>query len=973
MKKFYLLITALFMLPFAMFAQNADSCVTATEITGPGTYTVEDLTGEGGTNSGAAAWFYYTPTQDGTITIETCDQGVDTEFEVFDGDCGALNVIANGTDNCPTGNGNNWAAAVYAVPVVSGTTYYIEFHDQYETTGFDFVFDFALPVEGDGCNLPIVVDFASDLPYEDLSQTNCGRGDTYDATCMGSYDNGEDIIYQLVLDQNYSVKFKLDPKGTTYAGIGLFDACPGADNCIQTQTWGSSGDVDSMTVEVSAGTYYFMVDTWSSPDCIPDFDLNITATVVTCPISSGLVVTDVTASDVTFNWNADGTDYEYAVDTAGFDVSLATYTATTDTFATVTGLEPETDYDVYVRLNCGADQGDWTMVSFTTPCVVSVMMTPYSEDFEGLVAPELPCGWIVENDNGDGVTWVSNAGNLYISYNSSLAMDDHALSPYIAMTGGTSYTVEFDFRNSGTTYLENLMVILSDVNGPIDTLFNFVDYGNSTFVTYSENYTPAADGDYYLDFYGYSAADQWYMRIDNLNVYETPDCLPVTGLEGTDITETGATTVWNPDGNTSWDYAWGESGFDIDTATLTTTTDTFFVATGLVPGVVYDVYVRTNCGASVSEWTVLTGALPPLNDQVCNAADIVVDGDAVTVDNTWATWGGDSASCWGTYTNGDVWLMFEFTPTAGANGIEITTAAGTSDDSHIALYSVSGCPDMADATELACHEDIGGPDNNWMSYIPGTALEAGTYYIQCATWTGAEGSYDVEVNSVYVSDTCSTFLGGPWNDFNTAFGGAPVDSAGICPFNEITAFQVWASEAYTVDNFESGETYTFSMCGGDYGAWMPELSIWDEDGNIVMMTQDTCAITWTATYDGTYIIGINEVDACGAASDNTSTDNGYPALTCDGSVAVSEIDKASFSIYPNPNNGLFNIVNEGQAGNYIIEVMDITGRVVYAEQLQLNGNAQTEINTSNVNTGVYLVKMTNTEDNYHRTIRMVIK
>ena len=97
----------------------------------------------------------------------------------------------------------------------------------------------------------------------------------------------------------------------------------------------------------------------------------------------------------------------------------------------------------------------------------------------------------------------------------------------------------------------------------------------------------------------------------------------------------------------------------------------------------------------------------------------------------------------------------------------------------------------------------------------------------------------------------------------------------------------------------------------------------------------------------------------------------YTATGC--AVGVDEVEQADFSIYPNPNSGQFMIVNEGQAGNYVIEVMDVTGKVVYAEQMQLNGNAQTEINTSGINTGVYLVKMTNTEDNYHRTIRMIVK
>jgi uncharacterized surface protein with fasciclin (FAS1) repeats len=140
-------------------------------------------------------------------------------------------------------------------------------------------------------------------------------------------------------------------------------------------------------------------------------------------------------------------------------------------------------------------------------------------------------------------------------------------------------------------------------------------------------------------------------------------------------------------------------------------------------------------------------------------------------------------------------------------------------------------------------------------------------------------------------DTCTTFLGGPYNNFNTAFGGAPVpDANGDCPVNQITAFEVWASEAYVVNNFIEGVEYTFSICEGPgAGSWPAELSIIDADGNIVAFAQNVCEISWTATYSGTYFIGINEVGACGAASTNTQTDNGYPTLTCSGGVQLNTV------------------------------------------------------------------------------------
>jgi len=89
--------------------------------------------------------------------------------------------------------------------------------------------------------------------------------------------------------------------------------------------------------------------------------------------------------------------------------------------------------------------------------------------------------------------------------------------------------------------------------------------------------------------------------------------------------------------------------------------------------------------------------------------------------------------------------------------------------------------------------------------------------------------------------------------------------------------------------------------------------------------------------------------------------------------SIEDLSITNFTIYPNPNKGQFSIVNEGVNGNYLIELFDVTGKVVYSEQVQLNSNARTVINSTDVNTGIYLVKMTNTDENYQRTLRMVIK
>lgn len=122
-----------------------------------------------------------------------------------------------------------------------------------------------------------------------------------------------------------------------------------------------------------------------------------------------------------------------------------------------------------------------------------------------------------------------------------------------------------------------------------------------------------------------------------------------------------------------------------------------------------------------------------------------------------------------------------------------------------------------------------------------------------------------------------------WTDFNSSFGGAPCDDGTGCPFNEITDFEVFAAEAYAVDGFQSGGTYSFSMCNGPgAGSWVPEFTIIAPSGNVDAFGAgdgDGCTITWTATEDGRYLIVINEAGACGGGP-NVSVDNGYPALSC---------------------------------------------------------------------------------------------
>jgi hypothetical protein len=125
---------------------------------------------------------------------------------------------------------------------------------------------------GDDCDDPLVI---TELPYYGTGLTTCGRGNTYPSgsNCLGSYAGGEDIIFQLDLAEETTIQIHLTT-ASTWTGLAIDNQCPLGTECIAVRT-GSSGNKSITNLTLPAGSYFIMVDTWPSPNCIPDFDLTI--------------------------------------------------------------------------------------------------------------------------------------------------------------------------------------------------------------------------------------------------------------------------------------------------------------------------------------------------------------------------------------------------------------------------------------------------------------------------------------------------------------------------------------------------------------------------------------------------------------------------------------------------------------------------------------------------------------------------
>jgi uncharacterized surface protein with fasciclin (FAS1) repeats len=119
---------------------------------------------------------------------------------------------------------------------------------------------------------------------------------------------------------------------------------------------------------------------------------------------------------------------------------------------------------------------------------------------------------------------------------------------------------------------------------------------------------------------------------------------------------------------------------------------------------------------------------------------------------------------------------------------------------------------------------------------------------------------------------------------------APAAVDGVCPII-FSDFQSWASEAYIVNEFVEGTTYTFGLSGGDIGAWVPQLLVQSQTTGEVIASgaEGDLTLSFEVPEAGTYRLIVQEVGSCGEQSGNLDTDNGFPFLTCESSVTITEI------------------------------------------------------------------------------------
>lgn len=146
--------------------------------------------------------------------------------------------------------------------------------------------------------------------------------------------------------------------------------------------------------------------------------------------------------------------------------------------------------------------------------------TPYSCEFDS--ADDLAVFTVIDA-NGDNKSWTYNDGYVRVAYNTKVAMDDWLITAPIKLEASKFYELEFDVRGQSTTYPELIEVMMGNaatVEAMTKVLIEPTEIktSSSQWVHMKVRIVPETTGYYNFGFHGISAANMYYLCLDNLKV-----------------------------------------------------------------------------------------------------------------------------------------------------------------------------------------------------------------------------------------------------------------------------------------------------------------------------------------------------------------------------------------------------------------------------------------------------------------------
>lgn len=311
----------------------------------------------------------------------------------------------------------------------------------------------------------------------------------------------------------------VDTRVSVWSGTCATLTCIGGADDISASNYLTTFSFDAIV----GNTYYIQ---WDDRWDAAGFDFTFTFTPVSCfPVSTVNAPTNTATTSITLNWTASASapsSYDVEYGPVGFAQGTGTTVSTSTNSIALTGLTPSTNYDFYVRSNCGTSQSNYsTANTFTTAKIL-----PYTTNFD---STNSLIGWTLATNGpgGQGYNATGTAGqggsNGYWIFASSTttANNNWLFSPAVSLQAGEQVTVSFYTRASTSPRTLRVTVGTNNTTAAQTTQIAALTIASGTVWNLNTIpvYTAPAAGIYYFGFNDNSAATATVvnMRLDTFS------------------------------------------------------------------------------------------------------------------------------------------------------------------------------------------------------------------------------------------------------------------------------------------------------------------------------------------------------------------------------------------------------------------------------------------------------------------------
>ena len=340
-----------------------------------------------------------------------------------------------------------------------------------------------------------------------------------------------------------------------------------------------------------------------------------------CTSPNLFAIRKATDNSAVATWVEDGTSQsyilEYRANTETDWIQQEIHNAGPVLEHTITGLTPNTEYTVRIKVHClNGDSTAWMTQTFLTPCMPYTTL-PFVENFDNTPGGNstngiLPLCWSFNVSNTNNKPYVaSQISSLSpdfrsapgaLNLNTALNTTNIAILPPLVIEGQTMRDLQVNFSakvpNANGTFLLGIMDDPSDVTTftTVSTIGSFA--GNNIWKEFAIPLTSYEGAGNHIAFMWKNAGNAAAL-IDNIYIDVISECAtPIVTIDST--TNSSVYFSWVDTEATAWEVVCVPAGTILDWNSATAVTGDSWSISGLTHTTRYDFYLRAKCDANNS-------------------------------------------------------------------------------------------------------------------------------------------------------------------------------------------------------------------------------------------------------------------------------------------------------------------------------------------------------------------------------------